>query len=50
MQHLFSRNEVILGQKLTLNGTETKSHLGNLILSYNPDIPIKHLNVHLDLI
>lgn len=48
MQHLFSRNEVILGQKLTLNATETKSHLEDL--SYNPDIPITHLDLHLDLI
>lgn len=48
MQHLFSRNEVILGQKL--NATETKSHLENLILSYNPDMPIKHLDLYLDLI
>lgn len=50
MQHLFSRNKVILGQQLTLNATETKSHLEDLILSYNPDIPITHLDLHLDLI
>lgn len=50
MQHLFSRNEVILGQQLTLNATEIKSHLANLILSYNSDIPIKHLGLHLGLI
>lgn len=42
--------EMILGQKLTLNATETKSHLENLMLSYNADIPIKHLELHLDLI
>lgn len=41
---------MILGKKLTLNATETKFHLENLILSYNPDIPKKHLDLHLDLI